>query len=79
MFQFRVKIHVEGNGKYNYLVFHLMYIYFERVVRSDYIFEWKSKRFFDESIKSPSKPHNFLNSFLKYLDTKQEYDLVEVG
>ena len=56
-----------------------MYIYFERAVRSDYIFEWKSKGLFDESIKSPSKAHNFLNSFLKYLDTKQEYDLVEVG
>ena len=78
MFQFRVKSHFEGNGKHNYLVFHLMYIYFKRVVSSDYIFEWKSKGLFDESIKSPFKPHNFLNPFLKYLDTKQEYDLVDV-
>ena len=28
--------------------------YFKRVVNSDYILEWKSKEFSDESIKSPS-------------------------
>ena len=47
-----------------------MYKYFEKVVNFDYILEWKSKGFSDESIKSPSAPHNFLNPSLNYLDVK---------
>ena len=47
-----------------------MYRYFKRVVNSDYILEWKSKGLSDESIKSPSAPHNFLNPLLNYSGTK---------
>ena len=36
----------------------------------DYILQWKSKGLSDESIKSPSAPHNFPNLSLNYLDTK---------
>ena len=44
--------------------------YFKRVVNSDYILEWKSKELSDESIKSPSASHNFLNASLNYLVAK---------
>ena len=44
--------------------------YFKRVVNSDYILKWKSKGLSDESIKSPSALHNFLNSSLNYFGTK---------
>ena len=44
--------------------------YFNRVVDSDNILEWKSKGLSDESIKSPSVPLNFLNPSLVYLGTK---------
>ena len=46
-----------------------MYRYFKRVVHSDYVLEWRSKGMFDEIIKSPSVPHNFLNPSLNYLGT----------
>ena len=36
----------------------------------DYILQWKSKGLSDESIKSPSAPHNFLNPSLNHLGTK---------
>ena len=38
-----------------------MYRYIKRVINSDYILRQKSKGLSDESIKSPSAPHNFLN------------------
>ena len=47
-----------------------MYRYFKKVINYDYILEWKSKGLFDESTKSPSASHNFLNPLLNYLDTK---------
>ena len=47
-----------------------MYRYFQRVVNSDYILEWKWKGLSDESIKSLSASHNFLNLSLNYLGTK---------
>ena len=47
-----------------------MYRFFKRVVNSDYILEWKSKGLSNESIKSPSVPHSFLNLLLKYLVAK---------
>ena len=64
------KRHFEEDGTQNYLVFQPMYRYFKRVVNSDFILEWKSKGLSDESIKSPSAPHNFLNLSLNYLGTK---------
>ena len=48
-----------------------MYRYFKRVDISGYIFQWKSKGLSDESIKSPSAPHNFLNPSINYLGTKK--------
>ena len=57
-------------GTPNYLVFQPMHRYFKRVVNSDYILQCKSKGLSDESIKSPSAPHNFPNLSLNYLDTK---------
>ena len=55
-----------------------MYRYFKRVVYSDYISEWKSRRLSDESIKSPFAPHNLLNPSLNYLGTKTTVSSVEV-
>ena len=52
------------------MVFQPIYRYFKRVVNSDYISEWISKGLPDESIKSTSAPHNFLNPSLNYLGTK---------
>ena len=64
------KSHFEEDGTQNYLVFQPMYRYFKRIVDSNYILEWKSKGFSDESIKPPSAPHIFLNPSLDYLGTK---------
>ena len=64
------KSHFEEDGTQNYLVFQPMYRYFQRVVNSDYILEWKWKGLSDESIKSLSASHNFLNLSLNYLGTK---------
>ena len=64
--------------KINYLVFQPMYRYFKRVVYSDYISEWKSRRLSDESVKSPFAPHNLLNPSLNYLGTKTTVSSVEV-
>ena len=64
------KRHFEEDGTQNYLVFQTMYWCFKRIVDSNYILEWKSKGYVDESIKSPSATHNFLNPSLDYLDTK---------
>ena len=47
-----------------------MYRYCQRVVNSDYILEWTCKGLSDESIKSLSASHNFLNLSLSYLGTK---------
>ena len=58
---FRGKSHFEEDGTQNYLVFPPMYRYIKRVINSDYILRQKSKGLSDESIKSPSAPHNFLN------------------
>ena len=67
---FRGKIHFEKDGTQNYSVFQPMYRYFKRVVNYDYILEQKPKGLSDESIKSPSPPHNFVNPSSNYLDTK---------
>ena len=47
-----------------------MYRYIKRVINSDYILRQKSKGLSDESIKSPSAPHNFLNPSWNYLGAK---------
>ena len=60
----------QKDGTKNYLVFQSIYRYFKRIVNSDYILEWISKGLSDESIKSPSAPHIFLNPSLNYLGTK---------
>ena len=60
----------QKDGTKNYLVFQPMYKYFKRVIKSDDILEWISKGMSDESIKSPSAPHNFLNPSLNYLGNK---------
>ena len=44
---FREKTYIEEDGTQNYLVFQLMYRYFQRVVNSYYILEWKFKRLSD--------------------------------
>ena len=44
--------------------------YVKTFLNSDYILEWKSKGLSDESIKSLSAPHNFINPSLNYLDAK---------
>ena len=67
---FRGKSHFEEDGTQKYLVFQLLYRYFKKVINYDYILEWKSKGLFDESTKSPSASHNFINPLLNYLDTK---------
>ena len=64
------KCHFEEDGTQNYLVFQPMYRCFKRIVDSNYILEWKSKGYVDESIKCPSATHVFLNLSLDYLDTK---------
>ena len=69
-FIFRGRSHFEEDGTQNYLVFQLIYRYYKKVVNFDYILEWKSKGVSDESIKSPSAPHNFLNASVKHLCTK---------
>ena len=69
---FRGKSYFEEDDTQNFLVFQLMYRYFKRVVNSDCILEQKSKGLCDESIKSPSAPHNFLNPSLNCFGTKQE-------
>ena len=66
---FRGKSHFEEDGTENYLVFQLMYMFFQRVVNSNYILEWKSKGLSDKSIESPSAPNNF-NSKLSYYGNK---------
>ena len=47
-----------------------MYNFFTRAVDFDCVLEWKSKGLFDESIKSPSAPSNFLDLSLNYFGTK---------
>ena len=53
-----------------------MHGYFNRVVNSDYILEWKSKGLSDEAIKSRSAPHNFLNPLLEYLGTETRVNFI---
>ena len=67
---FSGKSHFEEGGTQNYLVFQLMYMFFQRVVNSNYILEWKSKGLSDKSIESPSALNNFLNSKLSYYGNK---------
>ena len=67
---FRGKSHFEEDGTQNYLVFQPMCRYFKRVGNSDYILEWKSKGLSEESIKSPSAPHNYLKLFGYWNKTK---------
>ena len=45
-------------------------MFFQRVVNSNYILEWKSKGLSDKSIESPSATNNFLNSKLSYYGNK---------
>ena len=67
---FRGISHFEEDGTQNYLVFQFVYKYFNRVVNSDYILEWKYKGFSDESIKSPFSPNIFRNLELSYYGNK---------
>ena len=67
---FRGKSYFKIDGTQNCLVFQPLYRYFKLVVNSDYVIEFKSKGTSDESIKSPSSPHNFSNPSLNYLGTK---------
>ena len=46
-----------------------MYRYFQRVVNSDYVLEWKSKGLSDENIRSLFVPGNFIDLPLNYLGT----------
>ena len=69
-FVFRGKSHFQEDGTQNSLVFEPMYRYFKRVINSDYIFKWISKGLSDQSIKSLSASHNFLNPSSNYLGTK---------
>ena len=64
------KSHSEEYGAQNYVVFQRIYRCFYCIVDSNYILEWKSKAFSDESIKPLSAPDNFLNSSLNYLGTR---------
>ena len=63
------KSHFEEDGTQNYLVFQLMYRYYE-IDNPDYVLSWKSKGLSNENITPPSAPNNFLSPSLNYLDTK---------
>ena len=64
------KSYFKTDGTQNCLVFQPLYRYFKSVVNSNYVIEFKSKETSDESIKSPSSPHNFSHPSLNYLGTK---------
>ena len=40
------------------------------IANTKYLSEWKSKRLFDESIKSPATSDNILSPLINYLDNK---------
>ena len=67
---FRGKSHFEEDGTQNYLVFQPIYKYFKTINSIDNISEWKSKGLYNESIKTPSIPNNFLNRLLDYVSAK---------
>ena len=68
MHYFRGKNYFVGDdGTQNYLVFQTMYKYFKKIVDTEGISEWKSKRLSDETIKSPN---DSLAPTLKYTGKK---------
>ena len=63
------KSHFEEDGTQNYLVFQPVYRYF-KTDSSYHISSWTSKGLYNESIKPPSAPNNFLTPSLNCLGTK---------
>ena len=61
-------------GKYyleeNYLIFKLMKKYFKKISNTKSISSWKSKRFSDDVIKSPTINNNILAPKLEYVNEK---------
>ena len=73
---FRSISQFEDDDTQNYLVLQLVYKYFEKNCNSEYTSAWKSKRFFDESIKPTAGSYNSLavntksKNFKKLLKTR---------
>ena len=51
-----------------YLIFQLLYKYFQTVTNTNYISSWKSKGLSAESIKLPTTSNNSLTPELNYYD-----------
>ena len=51
-----------------YLIFQLLYKYFQAVTNTNYISSWKSKGLSAESIKLPTTSNNSLTPELNYYD-----------
>ena len=62
------KSHFEDDSMQKYVVFQSVYRYFKKIVSSDHISTWKSKGFFNESIK-PSAASNSLVPASNYINT----------
>ena len=67
---FRGKCHFEEDATQKYLVFQPMRKCFKTISNTDYVLEWKTKGFSDESIKSLSSPNIFLDHLFDYLGDK---------
>ena len=66
---FRVKSHFEDDGTQNYLVFQPIYKYFRITSTINTTLSWKSKGFFDKTIKPP-RPHTVLAPELSHVGNK---------
>ena len=64
------KSYFEDDGTQNYLVFQLMYRYFNKTGNTDHISEWKSKGLSDEIINLLTTSDNSLAPVLSYFGDK---------
>ena len=70
---FRGKRHFKKDGTQNYLVFQSMYRYIKKVAgvcSANYIYFWKSKELFNDSITAPTTSDYSLNPQLSYFGTE---------